>query len=538
MLNIYYFKIQFKKFNYYNYFFHINLKMLFLNTNTHFHFQKFLIFILLILTIFPLTTSDMIKSLYSHKQNSTVAVSVGSMNSIETQIPFEYYYLQICPPEVYIQEPDNLGEILTGDKSYKSTYEFKIGQNEYCKVMCAKNFSSKDVALMQWMIARNYTVSWYLDKLPAGLRHVLENNANDKDSSKMRTEVHYLGGVPLGYLENEPADGFASKIYNHLTFTVQLHSEGNEMYSVVGFNVMPFSIYQNSTTGGKCGDKENFMRNFRAERQGLVDQEILFTYDVIFEYSNLAFSSRWDHYLHLQNDNIHWFSLINSSLIILIFSFIVLHIFSRALKRDIDIYNTRVTNEEIIDEFGWKQVCNDVFRRPPFRMLLSALIGTGIQIFSMVFYTLIFAIIGFLTPDKRGSLLMIMIFVFVFMGVFAGYYSSRFYKMFGGKDWLKTSMLTAFLYPSILFSIFLIMNVMFWMEKSSAGVKITDIVALLLLWTCCSSPLVLIGSFMGIKKKVMKNPCKVNPVPSSIPDKPWYLKLRYNLIITGLIPFA
>ena len=80
------------------------------------------------------------------------------------------------------------------------------------------------------------------------------------------------------------------------------------------------------------------------------------------------------------------------------------------MKRDIDIYNTRVTGEDFIDEFGWKQVCNDVFRSPRYTMLLSSLIGTGIQLFFMVTYTLVFASIGFLTPEKRGALLMIMIF--------------------------------------------------------------------------------------------------------------------------------
>jgi transmembrane 9 superfamily protein 2/4 len=103
-------------------------------------------------------------------------------------------------------------------------------------------------------------------------------------------------------------------------------------------------------------------------------------------------------------------------------------------------------------------------------MLLSALIGSGIQLFSMVIYTIIIAMIAFITPEHRGAMLMSMIFIFVFMGVFAGYFAARFYKMFGGREWLKMSLLTAFLYPSLLFAVFLIINIMFWMERSSAGV--------------------------------------------------------------------
>lgn len=53
------------------------------------------------------------------------------------------------------------------------------------------------------------------------------------------------------------------------------------------------------------------------------------------------------------------------------------------------------------------------------------------KLFSMVLYTLIFATLGFLSPEHRGNLLVLMVFLFIFMGIFAGYYSARFYRMFG-----------------------------------------------------------------------------------------------------------
>jgi transmembrane 9 superfamily protein 2/4 len=384
------------------------------------------------------------------------------MNSVETQIPFDYYYLHICPPQKFEILSDNLGEILTGDLLQKTKYQFQVGNNEYCKTLCNMEIVLRDVNIQKWMISKNYTTSWFVDKLPAGFKHIVDPNTG-------KTDVHYLGGIPIGYNDPNAADTYEYKIYNHLTFTVQIHSEGEDSYTIVGFNILPQSIYQNEKTGPKCSTVD-IAENFHKEKQGLTEGFSLITYDIVFENSKIPFSSRWDHYLHLQNDNIHWYSLINSSLIILIFSFIVLHIFCRALKRDIDIYNTRVTGEDFIDEFGWKQVCNDVFRKPTYRMLLSSFIGTGLQLFAMIIYTLVFAMIGFYTPEKRGSLLMIMILLFVFMGVFAGYYSSRFYKMFGGKDWLKNSLLTAFLYPGILFFILIILNILFWFEGSSASV--------------------------------------------------------------------
>ena len=44
--------------------------------------------------------------------------------------------------------------------------------------------------------------------------------------------------------------------------------------------------------------------------------------------------------------------------------------------------------EEAQEEFGWKLVHGDVFRPPRKGMLLSVLLGSGVQIFVMTFITL------------------------------------------------------------------------------------------------------------------------------------------------------
>jgi hypothetical protein len=73
----------------------------------------------------------------------------------------------------------------------------------------------------------------------------------------------------------------------------------------------------------------------------IINGEIVYTYDVIFYESNLQWTSRWDHHmLSYKDDNIHWVSFINSTLVILIFTALLAHIFLRALKKDIDFINT------------------------------------------------------------------------------------------------------------------------------------------------------------------------------------------------------
>ena len=127
-------------------------------------------------------------------------------------------------------------------------------------------------------------------------------------------------------------------------------------------------VNENCIGCGSCVSIANDIFDFNDEGYACVkedinlnDEEILFTYDVVFQYSNITFASRWDIYKNI-NKNIHWAGIITSNIIIFILSFIVCCVFFRNIRRDIDLYNQRVTGEEFLDEFGWKQVCNDVFR--------------------------------------------------------------------------------------------------------------------------------------------------------------------------------
>eukprot|EP00958_Prasinococcus_capsulatus_P027599 scaffold5681_cov377-Prasinococcus_capsulatus_cf.AAC.17 len=49
-------------------------------------------------------------------------------------------------------------------------------------------------------------------------------------------------------------------------------------------------------------------------------EEVVFTYDIIFKMSDIKWASRWDTYLMMTDDQIHWFSIINSFMIVLFLS--------------------------------------------------------------------------------------------------------------------------------------------------------------------------------------------------------------------------
>ena len=48
--------------------------------------------------------------------------------------------------------------------------------------------------------------------------------------------------------------------------------------------------------------------------------EVIFTYDVAWAYSDVRWVSRWDNYLKMTGDKIHWFSILNSLMIMLFLS--------------------------------------------------------------------------------------------------------------------------------------------------------------------------------------------------------------------------
>ena len=128
----------------------------------------------------------------------------------------------------------------------------------------------------------------------------------------------------------------------------------------------------------------------------------------------------------MSDTQIHWFSIINSVVVVFFLSGIITMIIIRTLRKDIAKYNMADDDaEDSIEETGWKLVHGDVFRPPFHNKLFAAVIGSGIQIFAMLAITIFFAMLGMLSPASRGALLTAAIFFYEFLGLVAGYYSGK-----------------------------------------------------------------------------------------------------------------
>jgi len=481
-----------------------------------------------------------------------VTLKVNKLDSVRTQLPYEYYSLPFCSPDKINPSAENLGEILSGDKIENSLYKISMKLIESCKILCRKTYGKHELQQFEAKIRDEYHVNWIIDNLPAATKYYTEEIG--EDGSEGTYESHYLKGFPLGYVatEEDPepdSEAGAAYIHNHARLVLFYHEDVHSFngYRIVAFEVEAYSV-KHQVDGNWNGAQTklhtctplNPVRRSQPPQpvSGTDSEEIIWSYDVQWESSPIKWASRWDVYFKMTDSKVHWFSIINSIAVVLFLSAMVAMIVTRTLHRDLLRYNSPEEREEAQEETGWKLIHGDVFRPPAFAHGLCVLVGTGYQLIGMSIVTLFFAVLGFLSPANRGGLMTSMLLLFVLMGIFAGFASTFLGKIFGLEDWRKTSFVTSVCFPGIAFGVFFILNAMVWGEASSGAVPFGTLVALLVLWFGMNVPLVYIGAYISSKRPALELPMKVKVHPREIPEQVWYAQAPFLALLGGILPFA
>ncbi|KAI0022696.1 Nonaspanin [Xylariomycetidae sp. FL0641] len=312
---------------------------------------------------------------------------------------------------------------------------------------------------------------------------------------------------------------------------------------------------------------------------------IPYTYSVYFREDNsVEWNRRWDLYFVNQEEGsrIHWLAIVNSLIICCLLSGIVLMILSKTIRsdmkgyRDISAEDGRLRlkgksrsgartpksektgfglleqengaedgieysseDEALEDVTGWKLLHADVFRKPEYGHLLAPLIGSGMQLLFMAVGLVLLSAIGILNPSFRGGFLSAGFGLFVFAGIFSGYYSARVYKTFDGQRFGKNALVTACLFPGLVFGLVFILNLFVWAQASSTAIPFGTLIGILLLWLCIQVPLVYLGAWYGfVRTGAWEHPTKTTSIPRQIPQQAWYIKSLQAILLAGLIPFT
>jgi transmembrane 9 superfamily protein 2/4 len=475
------------------------------------------------------------------------------VESSKTQVPFEFYDLPGCAMPSKLNKSlgkkrmrKNLGSRLQGHDMKPAPFELVVKRDMPCTPLCSVALGGKKLRWMRKLVERQYRVQLQLDTLPVLMR------------SK---ELNYaVRGYPIGFKAPPTAHAMASPksdyfVYNHLKFQVNYHEDASQFDGVriTGFDVHPVSINHASPPKGTAVTRtteldtcqgmgvENDPSKYLALRfQEDTTVNIVYSYDVQWIRNDLPWTDRWDVYLvGSPDDGIHYYSIINSLLVVCFMTGAIATIMIRTLRKDIAGYNELQTIEEAQEETGWKLVHGDVFRPPSFSpMLLSVMVGTGSQIGCAFVSALMCCILRLTNSMNKGQILSSLIFLYVLLGSVAGYISARVYKFAQGKAWKLNAILAATALPGVFVAMFTILNVFLSIAGAATAVSFFTICKLFLLWVFVSAPLVFFGAFMGLRAQPLEPPSKTNQIARIVPGSNWHMSSIMTMLLGGVLPFG
>jgi len=434
-----------------------------------------------------------------HEDVRVIANKVGPFNNPSET--YMYYSLPFCRgKKSKIKRYEDLGA-LVGDRKVVSPYEVTFRDNVPWRLLCEQTFSRRELVAFTRAIENDYYFEMFVEDLPMW-GYVGEVEGED---------------VLLPNLEQ-----VRRYIYPHLHFEI-----GYNVDQIVSVNV--------STNPQRKVDITD-------EFDGT---EVAFSYSVEWvPRTDLKWVDRMSRYHDSRflpgTFEIHWLSIINSFVLVLLLTAFLTIIMMRVLKNDFSRYMEVEEDELGEEETGWKLINGDVFRFPPASNALAAFVGAGAHLFCVTFFLLLCAITGCFVPTKRGAILTAMIVLYALTSPVSGFCSARLYRQFGGEAWLVNALVAVLVFPVPLVVVFAWVNSVALAHGSSAALPATAVAIILALYVLVAFPLGIAGALVGRHTAGdFKAPCRTTRVPREIPDDaPWYRSPLAQMFMAGFLPFS
>ena len=185
-------------------------------------------------------------------------------------------------------------------------------------------------------------------------------------------------------------------------------------------------------------------------------------------------------------------------------------------EEDLGLTSSRPKNI-VANDVAWKKLQGDVFRKPEYSALLSALMGMGVQVLTMITISLFFFSCGLVNAYSRWYSVYSSCIYLILGGMVNGYITTRAMKYFGATEWHFAASASAVLLPIFIGITTVLVDFIDWFEKSDQRMPFTSIILWLLAWGVFNVPAVYFASHQGFMLSNDKPPCAVSHVHKKIP---------------------
>ncbi|CAL9184063.1 unnamed protein product [Musa hybrid cultivar] len=408
---------------------------------------------------------------------------------------YRFFDLPFCIPDHVTEKKEALGEVLNGDRLVGAPYKLDFRVDYDSELLCKKKLTKGDVAKFRDAVTKDYYFQMYYDDLPIwGFIGKV-----DKEGKDLSNDKYYL--------------------YRHIHFDILYNSD----------RVIEITVHTDPNSVADLTEDK--------------DIEAEFLYSVKWKETTMPFEKRMEKYLqssslphHLE---IHWFSIINSCVTVLLLTGFLATILMRVLKNDFVKYADDEESAEDQEETGWKYIHGDVFRFPKNKSLLAASLGSGTQLFALTVFIFVLALVGVFYPYNRGALFTALVVIYALTSGIAGFTATSFYFQLEGTNWVRNLLLTGCLFCGPLFLTFCFLNTVAVVYSATAALPFGTIVVIVLIWTLVTSPLLVLGGIAGKNNKTeFQAPCRTTKFPREIPPLPWFRRTIPQMATAGFLPFS
>ncbi|KAF5747991.1 transmembrane 9 superfamily member 4 [Tripterygium wilfordii] len=247
---------------------------------------------------------------------------------------YRYFDLPFCSSAPVKEKKEALGEVLNGDRLVSAPYKLDFLNEKESELACKRRLTKEQVAQFRGAVSKDYYFQMYYDDLPIwGFLGKV-----DKEGKSDPSEYKYY-------------------LFKHLIFNILYNKD----------RVIEITVQSD----------QNSLVDITEDKE----VEVEFTYTVKWKDTEIPFEKRMDKYSqssslphHLE---IHWFSIINSCVTVLLLTGFLATILMRVLKNDFSKYAHDEESADDQEETGWKYIHGDVFRYPKYKSLLAAALGSG-----------------------------------------------------------------------------------------------------------------------------------------------------------------